>query len=361
MPATPDGPGNQGDPGAPVAAPAVRADDPVAIEPVADGDVRVHPSIGQAETLAAQVAHRWRSIDPLLPARMEPQPGCGVEFAVAGAAGQLAAVGTCEHWTSASDSLELTWGAAHRYQLTVQVADLDDPGPVDRLLSVWREHLGGIGDAGDVDSSAVVRWPSRDIGGVKALLAHGLAPLAVIAARATALIRPLDPTAPSDVQIRRAGPSDIDEIVRLGLEVIRFDALVSGVTKRPSTADALRREVSAFLADVQPWVWLAEDRGDAIGMLAAERPEVARWIAPLVSASPVAYLLLMGVSPNLRGRGVGAAMAAHLHREVQAAGVAVTLLHYGQVNPLSGPFWSKQGYRPLWTVWEAQPAGSLRL
>jgi hypothetical protein len=57
---------------------------------------------------------------------------------------------------------------------------------------------------------------------------------------------------------------------------------------------------------------------------------------------------------------VGAAMTAHLHREVEAAGVAVTLLHYAQVNPLSAPFWNQQGYRPLWTVWEAQPAGSLR-
>jgi GNAT superfamily N-acetyltransferase len=310
--------------------------------------------------LAAQVAQRWRAIDPLLPARMEPRAGCGAEFAVAGAAGQLAAVGTCDHWTGTPDSLDLTWGAARRYQLTVQVADLDDPGPVDTLLSAWREHLDGIYGAGEKDSSAVVTWPSRDVGGVKALLAHGLAPLAVIAARATAPARSPGLTAHSDVQIRRARPSDIDEVVRLGLEVIRFDALVSAVTERPGTADALRRELVTFLADVQPWVWLAEDRGDAIGVLIAERPEEARWIAPLAGPAPVAYLQLMGVSSGLRGRGVGAAMAAHLHREVEAAGVAVTLLHYAQVNPLSGPFWSQQGYRPLWTVWEAQPARNLR-
>jgi hypothetical protein len=53
-------------------------------------------------------------------------------------------------------------------------------------------------------------------------------------------------------------------------------------------------------------------------------------------------------------------MAAQLHREVESAGVAVTLLHYGQVNPLSAPFWSQQGYRPLWTVWEAMPALAVR-
>ena len=37
-----------------------------------------------------------------------------------------------------------------------------------------------------------------------------------------------------------------------------------------------------------------------------------------------------------------------------------TLPHYAQLNPLSAPFWSRMGYRPLWTGWEVRPAGSLR-
>jgi GNAT superfamily N-acetyltransferase len=315
---------------------------------------------GDVVDLAAEVAGRWRAIDPLLPAGMAARTGCGARFAIVDCAGRLAATGSCEHWTGTSDSLDLTWGAARRYQFFAQVADLNDRGPMDALLSTWREHLAGIGGADSEDTSAVVTWPSRDVGGVKTLLAHGLAPLAVIAARATEPGSSANPPVNADVRIRRAGPSDIDEIVPLGLEAIRFDALVSGVTVRPGTADALRRDLLVLLADDQPWVWLAEDRGVAIGMLAAERPEAARWIAPLVNLAPVAYLLLMGVSSGRRGVGVGAAMAAHLHREVEAAGVAVTLLHYAQVNPLSAPFWSQQGYRPLWTVWEAQPAGSLR-
>lgn len=53
-------------------------------------------------------------------------------------------------------------------------------------------------------------------------------------------------------------------------------------------------------------------------------------------------------------------MAAQAHREAEATGVATTLLHYAQVNPLSAPFWSQQGYRPLWTVWEATPARAFR-
>ena len=49
-----------------------------------------------------------------------------------------------------------------------------------------------------------------------------------------------------------------------------------------------------------------------------------------------------------------------LHQAADESGVAVTLLHYEQVNPLSGPFWHQQGYRPLWTSWEARPASTLR-
>ena len=49
-----------------------------------------------------------------------------------------------------------------------------------------------------------------------------------------------------------------------------------------------------------------------------------------------------------------------LHAVLDARGVDTTLLHYAQLNPLSAPFWSRMGYRPLWTGWEVRPAASLR-
>jgi GNAT superfamily N-acetyltransferase len=78
-----------------------------------------------------------------------------------------------------------------------------------------------------------------------------------------------------------------------------------------------------------------------------------------VQPAPVAYLELMAVLPGARGAGVGAALAGVYHAAADAAGVAVTLLYYEQMNPLSAPFWSQQGYRPLWTDWEARPAAAL--
>jgi GNAT superfamily N-acetyltransferase len=144
------------------------------------------------------------------------------------------------------------------------------------------------------------------------------------------------------------------------MEVIRFDAHFGGVIVRPRAAEALRAEVADLLDEHEPWAWLAERDGDPVGLLVAERPEVAGWIAPRTGRSPVAYLMALFVAPAERGAGVGAALTEQLHRAAATARVAVILLQYEQVNPLAAPFWGQQGYRPLWTTWEARPARRLR-
>ena len=313
------------------------------------------------ERLTTEVASRWRAIDPLLPAPAAARPGCGAQLRVTGRSGGLVADGDCEHWHGAAGSLDLTWGAAHQFRLTPRVAGPDPGASLDGLLALWRDHLADVDGTGEADSAAVVIWPSRDTGGVQALLRHGFAPLAVIAARRPGgHLAGRSPDLAAGLRLRRAGPADIDAVVSLGLEVIRYDAQVSSVTERPETPAGLREECADLLSAAEPWAWLAERDGAPVGMGIAEPPAYADWIAPLAGASPVAYILLMGVQPGERGSGVGAALAARLHDDSAAAGVQLMLLHYAQVNPLSAPFWSQQGYRPLWTVWEARPARTAR-
>jgi hypothetical protein len=327
---------------------------------------------GETSGLHARVGRRWQELDPLLPAPEPLTAGCGSRFTVSGPDGQLAAAGSCTHWEGEPGSLDLTWGAARRFQLTVQIAGPDVGGALAALLGRWREHLRDVPAAATDDSAAVVDWPARDIDGAAALLRHGFAPLAVVAARvprpappgqpglAGQSARPVRRVAGSGVRLRRAGPADIDAVVGLGLEVIRFDAHFGGVTERPSTRAALAEEAAGLLADPQPWVWLAERDGAPVGLLAAETPARAQWIAPMTGLAPVAYLLLGGVRAGERAGGVGAALTALLAAETRAAHVPVTLLHYALVNPLSAPFWSQQGYRPLWTCWEARPAAAVQ-
>jgi GNAT superfamily N-acetyltransferase len=318
----------------------------------------------------AQVRQRWQAIDPLLPVPVTPGQDCGARLIVTGADGQPAAAGTCEHWAGGPEEFDLAWGAARRYQLTAWTAGPDVGGALDRLLSRWRDHLAGLPGAGKEDTAAVVTWPCRDIGGIAALVRHGLAPFGVVAARVTG--HPAHDAASGQggtksagtegpgLRIRRAAPADIDTVIRLGMEVIRFDAHFAAVIERPGTAAALRREAGDLLAGPECWTWLAERDGTAVGMVAAQRPESAGWISALVRQAPAAYLMFGFVLPSERAGGVGAALTARLHRDIEAAGVAVTLLHYEQTNPLSVPFWSRQGYRPLWTSWETRPASTLR-
>jgi GNAT superfamily N-acetyltransferase len=316
--------------------------------------------------IAAQVSRRWRAVDPLLPVPDNLQRHAAAHVIVAEVAGEPVAAGACEHWTGMPDSLEMTWGAARRFLLTVRIAGQDVGASLDALLSRWRRHLEGEQDAKETDSAAVVTWPSRDSGGITTLLNHGFAPRGVVAVRSVSRRRAVDgqgssdDVAGADVRIRTAGPDDLGAVVSLGQEVIRFDSHFGGVVERLGTAAALRNEVQGMLAGSRSWTWLAERDGAAIGMLLGQGPASAGWIAPMVGAAPVAYNMLTFVDPGQRGSGVGAALVARFHLQAEAAGAAVTMLHYEQTNPLSAPFWGRHGYRPIWTSWEARPASALR-
>jgi GNAT superfamily N-acetyltransferase len=308
------------------------------------------------------VARRWQAIDPLLPDPAALPTGCGAPLVVNGDNGRLAGLGVCVHHHLPADSLNQTWGAADRFTLVSRLAGQDVAAPADVLVSQWRDHLAGVAAARGADTSATVVWPSHDITGIQALLSHGLQPLTVIAARPR-------PNAPQrqhaqrgafGATIRLAGPADEEQVLDLELRLIRYDMHFGGPVWRPATARLVRGEIHGSLARRAAWTWLAERAGRAVGLLVAQPPEEAGWIAGMTSPSPAAYLQTMFVDARERGTGIGSALVRHLHAQLDAAGVAVTLLHHSQVNPLSAPFWYRMGYRPLWTSWEARPANALR-
>jgi hypothetical protein len=85
--------------------------------------------------LAAAGSAGWQAADPLLPDPQQHSAGCGTSFTVVGPDGLAAAAGCCEHWHGAPDSLDLTWGAARRFQLTVQVGGPDVAAALNELLA----------------------------------------------------------------------------------------------------------------------------------------------------------------------------------------------------------------------------------
>jgi GNAT superfamily N-acetyltransferase len=314
------------------------------------------------------VGRRWQAVDPLLPDPAALPAGCGAPLVVNGDNGRMAGLGVCVHHHVPPESLNQTWGAADRFTLVPRLAGQDAGPPADLLLAQWRDHLAGVGAARGPDTSASVVWPSLDITGIGALLRHGLQPLTVIAARTRPAGTPGAPGSPEarpprgahGVTIRTAGLADEEVVTDLELRLIRYDMHFGGPVWRPATARLVRDEIRGSLGRPSAWTWLAERAGRAVGLLVAQPPQASGWIAGMTSTSPAAYLQTMFIDAHERGTGIGAALVRQLHARLDAAGVAVTLLHHSQVNPLSAPFWYRMGYRPLWTSWEARPASALR-
>jgi GNAT superfamily N-acetyltransferase len=306
------------------------------------------------------VGRRWQAADPLLPDPAALPNGCGAPLVVHGENGRMAGLGVCVHQHVLPESLNQTWGTAERFMLVPRLAGQNVAAGTDLLLSHWRDHLASIGAARGTDTSASVVWPSHDITGVRAMLRHGMQPLTVIAARARPATPASAPRGAYGVTIREARLADEEQVLDLEMRLIRFDMHFGGPVWRTATPSLVRDEVRSSLARGSARTWLAERGERAVGLLVVQPPQEAGWIAGMTSGSPAAYLQTMFIDEQERGTGIGAAMVRHLHHELDAAGVEVTLLHHSQVNPLSGPFWYRMGYRPLWTSWEARPAGALR-
>ena len=322
-----------------------------------------------ADDINRAVGRRWQDLDRMLPGRADLPEGCAAPFVASGTNGRPAGLGVCRHEHVPAGTLNQTWGTAGRFSLIPRLREPDTSAALDDLLGQWRDHLAGLPQAGAEDTAAMISWPSRDVSGVSALLRHGMQALTVIAARPAGQApgseqqghdQQLTNGEQKDLVIREAGPWDLDAVTELEMGVIRYDAHFGSAIVRPATEALVRAETQAALARRPAWAWLAERDGQPVGLVHVQPPEHSGWIAGMTRPGVTVYLQTMFVRPGERGGGVGAALVRHAHGVLDARGVETTLLHYAQVNPLSAPFWSRMGYRPLWTGWEVRPAASLR-
>ncbi|MGH3862754.1 GNAT family N-acetyltransferase [Actinokineospora sp.] len=246
-----------------------------------------------------------------------------------------------------------TWEPARTHRLDVRLAGEDRAGTLGALLDQWLDLIKDTVAPGDTDSAAVVELPSRDTEAVSALVHRGFVPSSVLAVRQTG--RGGQAGAPG-VRIRAATADDLAVATELNLTVVRFDAPFGKITPRESTEEVLRNQLVFLLNQPEPLVWLAERDHRVVGIVHIQLPPVSDWAGRSVAAAAAGYLGCLGVVESERGGGIGAALAAHAHAVLDAAGLPVTLLHHALANPYSTPFWYSVGYRPLWTTWIRRPA-----
>jgi GNAT superfamily N-acetyltransferase len=165
------------------------------------------------------------------------------------------------------------------------------------------------------------------------------------------------PEGAGDVVVRRATEADVDAVVAMELDLVRWTQTLGQMTEQPNTAELIRAK---HTTETRPWSWLAEVDTVPVGLLSVLDPQHAPWVPGMSSAGSAVYLSDFLVLPDRRGAGAGTALVRHVHREIDRGGFGAVLLSYLGMNPLAGPFWHRCGYRPLQTYWEVRPASQLR-
>lgn len=306
-----------------------------------------------AQDLLEHQHTRLTTLDPRLPAVFPLPRG---EPITARLPGGEAVAGLIAQTSAPPGSLQSLWQASRTYELFPLLGGHPRTG-MDALLGAWREWLTAQG-APEADSSCLVTWPSRDVEATRALLDHGFTPLSCLAIRGPA--PSTDTKLSGTVKLRRAGPADLDAVVELALAELSYAALVGASVLRPEAAQLKRTAAHVRLHSDDP-VWLAERDGAPIALAecgwvdterhhGGHRLQAGRW----------AYVNCVSVHEKARDTGVGRALMNLAHDEFARSGVRGSFLYYNPPNPLSSVFWPRQGYRPLWTMWEVRPSTALR-
>jgi GNAT superfamily N-acetyltransferase len=293
-------------------------------------------------------AARFADLDPLLPEPAAPPEGPVLTAALPGGERVAGVVVRTLHPPGAAQTL---WSASDVRELHPIVGSAGAAG-IEALLRRWRQVLEPSGQ----DSACLVTWPSRDAEATAPLLAHGFVPLTVLAVRVGRTR-----TGPGACVVRRATRADVDLLAELAMAEVEYAAMVGGGVVRDGAA-AIKRGTTARHIDRGDPTWIAERDGVAVGMVEAWETEAhpGSWARTRVRAGRWAFVNCLSVVASARGTGVGRTLVDVAHSALVGPRSAGAFLYYNPPNPLSPTFWARQGYRPLWTVWELRPAGALR-
>ena len=159
---------------------------------------------------------------------------------------------------------------------------------------------------------------------------------------------------PNDIQIRPASVRDLKRLVPLLMEELDYHAQLPGdywVPLDQNTPRLARREVELFMTAGAGYIYLIAERlrdGQLLGyMNASTAPLLPENSNSLFHPRDRAILQVASVTAASRGQGVGTLLLSHLLAWFCQQHMTSVSLSYDVRNPVSGPFWRKQGFRPL--------------
>jgi len=154
---------------------------------------------------------------------------------------------------------------------------------------------------------------------------------------AAAPVRAEAPSEPEGAVIRRAGPADIELLLDVAGTIGEHQVgppVWSGLAA--PEREAIRDDWVEFLADETAVILVAERGGTTVGYVAIHPGEDAG----------VAHLPVAGTRPDVRGAGIGVALAEHALHQAHLAGYETVELDWRSTNLLASRFWPRRGFRP---------------
>jgi GNAT superfamily N-acetyltransferase len=150
---------------------------------------------------------------------------------------------------------------------------------------------------------------------------------------------------PEGVSVRRAGPDDVETVLRLDL-LGEFQA--GSPTFSPTTApdaDELRAEMEEELADEDSAVFVAEVDSRAAGLATAAPVVYSSLHAGLARPEDAGILGYAATLPEVRGSGAGLALTEAVYAWVRERGWGTIVVDWRVTNLLASRFWAGRGFR----------------
>lgn len=146
--------------------------------------------------------------------------------------------------------------------------------------------------------------------------------------------------------IRRATGGDLDVVVHLAEELLRYQAgPPMWFPYLPETEAGERAYQTELAASPRAAQWLAYHDGRPVGLQDFE--PAPDWLSPLLVPEGAVYLPHGYTAPDGRGTGVGTALLAAGLAWAREAGYTHCLLHFLSANVLGARFWLGHSFRPV--------------
>lgn len=147
-------------------------------------------------------------------------------------------------------------------------------------------------------------------------------------------------------EIRRAGPDDLEAVMRLVTGLHRHQAGPPMFVPYVAEAEPDERQYQArLLAHSASAIWLAFTDGRAVGLQSFQPPPSS--ISPMLRSGRCTYLLHGFTEMGERGRGIGEALLSRAMGWAREAGYEHCLLNFLSTNALAARFWMRNGFRPI--------------